>query len=86
MSQDGAEWPDEETDGEWTSNDPETWSYERLRSVRATASRLLGSGMLWLHEQMHVREVIRRLDAAVHLKQERDAYQAEKAARAGDSK
>ena len=84
MSQGEATWPDEEQDGEWTSNGPEDWSYERLTAIRSAACTLLGSGMLWIHERMHVGQVIARIDAAVHLKRERDAYRAEKAAGGGD--
>jgi hypothetical protein len=54
------------------------FSHERLAAIRTAACRLLDSGVLFIHERTHLAEIIARLDAAVQLKNERAAYQAER--------
>jgi len=56
------------------------FSDERLAAIRTAACRLLDSGVLFIHERIHLTEIIARLDAAVRLKRERAAYQAERKA------
>ena len=63
------------------STDDAKLSYERLAAIRATASQLRDSGVVYLHEQSHLNEIISRLDAAVRLKGEREADQAKRKAR-----
>ena len=60
------------------STDDAQLSYERLAAIRATASQLRDSGVVYLHEQSHLNEIISRLDAAVRLKGEREADQAKR--------
>jgi hypothetical protein len=54
-------------------------SYERLASIRKAACRLADSGVLFIHERMHMAEIIARIDAGVRLKHERDQARAERA-------
>lgn len=54
------------------------WSYERLAALRAGAVKVRESAFVLIHERTHVDEIIERIDATVHLKRERDAYQASK--------
>ena len=54
------------------STDDAKLSYERLAAIRATASQLRDSGVVYLHEQSHLNEIISRLDAAVRLEGERE--------------
>ena len=56
-------------------------SYERLEAIRATASQLRDSAVVYLHEQPHLKGIIGRLDAAVRRKGEREADQAKRKAR-----
>ena len=59
------------------ASDPHlSWSYERLADLRQTAVKVRDSGFIWIHERTHLEEVVDRIDATVHLKHERDEYQA----------
>jgi len=44
--------------------------------LRQTAVKVRDSGFIWIHERTHLEEVVDRIDATVHLKHERDEYQA----------
>ena len=52
------------------------WSYEWLTELRQAAVKVKDSGFPWIHEQTHLAEIVDRIDATVHLKRERDEYQA----------
>ena len=52
------------------------WSYERLAELRQIAVKVRDSGFPWTREQTHLAEIVDRIDATVHLKRERDEYQA----------
>lgn len=54
------------------------WSYERLAATRTAAAQLRDSGFVWTHERTHLDEIIKRVDATVKLKRERDADHAER--------
>jgi hypothetical protein len=56
-------------------------SYERLAAIRKAACLLADSGVVFIHERMHLTEIIARLDAGARLKHERDQDRAERAAR-----
>jgi len=52
----------------------EDLTYEQLAATRQAACRLLNSGVLFITERNRMGEVIQRIDSAVQLKRERDAY------------
>jgi hypothetical protein len=54
--------------------------YEWLASMRAAAAQVRDSGFLWQHEQVHIEEVIERIDATVSLKRQREEYWASRKA------
>lgn len=59
----------------------EDLTYEQLAAVRKAANFLLNSGVLFILERNRIGEVIARIDSAVQLKRERDAYRAERQSR-----
>jgi hypothetical protein len=54
------------------------WSYERLAELRRTAVTMRDSEFVWQHEQVHLAEIVARIDATVNLKKERESYSARK--------
>jgi hypothetical protein len=56
-------------------------SYERLATIRKAACLLADCGVVFIHERMHLAEIIARLDAGVQLKHQRDQDRTERAAR-----
>jgi hypothetical protein len=60
-------------------------SHERLASMRTAVSLLLDSGMLYLHEQVHMSELMSRLDQGVQLGRQRDQVTGDRGA-AGDAR
>lgn len=54
------------------------WSYEQLAEVRQAAAKLKDSNFPGIHERTHLKEIIDRIDATVHLKREREEYWAAK--------
>jgi hypothetical protein len=59
----------------------EDLSYEQLAAVRTAACCLRDMGVLFLTERDRMGDVIKRIDAAVQLKRERDAARAERRSR-----
>jgi hypothetical protein len=59
----------------------EDLTYEQLTAARKAASCLLNSGVLFITERDRMGEVLKRIDSAVQLKRERDAYRAERQSR-----
>jgi hypothetical protein len=49
-------------------------SYEHLAEYRSYAVKLRDSKVVFIHDRVHLQELVDRIDAAVKLKRDREAY------------